>query len=78
MYFLQYTNDVSVAVSKLPNIDRQLYDQLLTTVLSHKSELYKAYTSITLCDEQTDHEIWIMPPEAPTCPMSLFNHHVIE
>ena len=41
MYFL-CTNDISLVVSKLPTIDRQLYDQLLTTVLSHKSELNKS------------------------------------
>ena len=73
MYFLS-TNDVSVVVSKLPSIDRQLYDRLLTTVLSHKSELYKAYTSITVSDEQTE----IMLPEAPTCAMPLFSHHIID
>ena len=73
MYFLS-TNNVSVVVSKLPSIDRQLYDRLLTTVLSHKSELYKAYTAITISDGQTE----IMPPEAPTCAMSLFSHHIIE
>ena len=76
MYFLS-TNDISVVVSKLSSNDRQLYDQLLTTVLSHKSELYEAYISVTISDRQSE----IMPPErpeAPTCTMSLFSHHIIE
>ena len=45
MYFI-YMNDVSVVVSKLSSIDRELYDHLLTTVLSHKFERNK--TNITI------------------------------
>ena len=77
MYFLS-TNDVSVVVSKLPSIDRQLYDQFLTTVLSHKSELYKGYTSITVSDGQSEAPTQIPVPVVPTCAMSSFSHHLIE
>ncbi len=72
-----YTGDVSVVVSKLESSDRELYDQLLSAVLSHKSKLYEPYASITVCDRRSE----MVPPrrpEAPTCATSLFSHHVIE
>lgn len=72
-----FTGNVSVVVSKLLSNDRELYDQLLSTVLSHKSALYKPYASISVRVRRSE----MVPPkrpEAPTCAMSLFSHHIIE
>ena len=67
MYFISM-NDVSVVVSKLPSIDRELYDQLLTTILSHKFERKKANTTtIVQADSTTS--------KTTTCPKL---RHVID
>ena len=48
MYFLSIKDDLSLVVSRLPDLDRQLYDLLLITILLHKP---------TLCTiKMTDHE----------------------
>ena len=76
MYIL-FTGDVSMVVSKLLSNDRELYDQLLSTVLSHKSALYEPYASISVHVGQSE----MVPPrrpEAPTCAMSLVTHHIVE
>lgn len=70
MYFI-YMNDVSVVVSKLPSIDRELYDQLLTTVLSPSHKLEHKKSNITKISVQPDNAT----PKTTTIPKL---RHVID